>query len=246
MPLGVRRQLLAGSLQRQAVADAGDDVEQRLAGRVVHDDIVGGDERQVEALGQAATLRELAARARAIGHGGADPQAAGAGVSEAGEGTSSPAQRGRGTTRRVVEGAATSWVLVVSRREADDEGGCGGSPLHHASHGSPPPRCGGGCVRLFGVVLVSAPGDPRVDLRLEARAGQGDELQTLMPCEQVGEQQPTGALLGADVARRQQPAEAAVGVAVARVGEDVGRAVAEDEPRADHHAQAPRDLPVVT
>ncbi len=46
------------------------------------------------------------------------------------------------------------------------------------------------------------------------------------------------ALLGAAVAEGEQPAEPALGGAVGRPGDDVGRAVAEDEPAADGVAEA--------
>ena len=50
--------------------------------------------------------------------------------------------------------------------------------------------------------------------------------------EEIVETEDAVALLGAQVAAREQAAEPAPAGAVARIGEDVGRAVGEDEPRA--------------
>ena len=65
-----------------------------------------------------------------------------------------------------------------------------------------------------------------------------DHLQALGMVEQVGQGEVALALVGAEVAERQQPRQPAIGGAVARIGQDVGRAVREDEPGPDGEAEA--------
>ncbi len=77
--LGVERQLAAGALQRDAVADAGDDVEQRRSRGIVHGDVVGGEHRHAEPVGELAAAEQVAARTAAVGHYRANPEPAGAG-----------------------------------------------------------------------------------------------------------------------------------------------------------------------
>ena len=65
-----------------------------------------------------------------------------------------------------------------------------------------------------------------------------DERQPLAPLDQIVEIKRAHAFFRAQVALREQAAQAPPGGAVARIGEDVGRSVAEHEPRAGDDAKA--------
>ena len=76
-------------------------------------------------------------------------------------------------------------------------------------------------------------------------AGRATRRRPSCQVEKILQHQPAAAFFRADVACGQQAAEPAVGGAVLGVGEEVGRAVGEDEAGADEHAQAARGLLVV-
>ncbi len=69
------------------------------------------------------------------------------------------------------------------------------------------------------------------------RAFHHDQLQTPDAIEEVRQGEVAATLLGALVAEREEAGQAAIGFAVLRIGQDVGRAVGEDEPRPDHDAE---------
>ena len=77
----------------------------------------------------------------------------------------------------------------------------------------------------------------RARARGGARLVHRDQPQALGMGDQIVEGQMALALGRAQIAERQQPAEPAVGGAILGIGEDVGRAVGEDQPRARHDAQ---------
>ena len=63
-------------------------------------------------------------------------------------------------------------------------------------------------------------------------AAHHDQFEPKDMREQIVEMQDAFALLGAQIAEREQAGEPAPAGAVARIGENVGRAVGEDQPRA--------------
>ena len=62
--------------------------------------------------------------------------------------------------------------------------------------------------------------------------------------EQIVEKQNAFGLLAAALADCEQARQASPGVAVLRIGENVGRAVGEDEPRADDEFQRRKSMPL--
>ena len=74
--------------------------------------------------------------------------------------------------------------------------------------------------------------------RLEAGLRHDGETQALAEVEHIFEAQQAGALLRAQIAAREQPRQPPPGRAILRIGEHVGRAVAEHQPRAAEEAEA--------
>ena len=70
-------------------------------------------------------------------------------------------------------------------------------------------------------------------LRGRGRFGQDDQQQVLVKGQQVVEPEDAVALERAQVTAREQPREPAPAMAAGRIGKNVGRAVDEDQPRAD-------------
>ena len=191
---GGREEAAAGRLQRHAVADAGQHVPQLAPRGIVHDDVVGGDERQAEALGELAPLGKGGAHRAAVAHARTEPDVAGQGGGE----------------------FVQPFALLGGRARR--------RPKVEITVG-PAAFCG-----LLG---------------LEARSGQHDQLLVPRMFEEVGKGEEAAALGRANVAARQHAAQPTVGGAVAGIGEDVGRAVAEYEAYAAHHAKVLRLIPVV-
>ena len=90
-----------------------------------------------------------------------------------------------------------------------------------------PPRC----------VLRQFSDQRRQPRCVDARRRHDDEIEALRPVEQVGQVEDTIALLGAPLAEREEPRQSSPGGTVRRIGEDIGRAIGEDEPRADRKLQ---------
>ena len=80
MPLGIGLQFPADGIERRAIADGGEHILQRAPRRIMHQHIVGCEQRQVEASRERDALGECLAHVRAIGHACGEPDPAGCGV----------------------------------------------------------------------------------------------------------------------------------------------------------------------
>ena len=159
---------------------------------IVHGDVVGGEQRHAETVGELAAAQQVAAWAAAITHHGADPQPSGAGRGEPCKAiVAFGAWRGKGGPTR----ASDAWLAVIEGSVGFGEGGW---------------------------TLVEVREMPsrqsRLDVGIEGRDGQGDQPQPLAPGEEIVDGQTARALLGADVADREQPAKPPPGGAVLRIG----------------------------
>ena len=177
---GVEREQAAGRLKRRPMADAGDDVEQRAPRGIVHGDVVGGEHRHAEPVGEAAAAQQVASGAATVAHHRADPQPAGASGGEARERILlRGAMRSGGGGAPKVEGAAGASIFGHRRRfDASRRRGLR-LPSPRCSAWFPSPFSAfafdeGGCRRRlpFGKV---PPRQPRLDVGFEGRGGQGDE-----------------------------------------------------------------------
>ena len=72
-----------------------------------------------------------------------------------------------------------------------------------------------------------------------------DELQPFGMFREIVEEERALAFRGAQIAARQQPRQPPVGGAVSRIGENIGRCVSEDEPRAGRDMQLMHDIGIV-
>src|SRR5581483_6469292 len=80
--LGVGLEPVAGLGQGALLADAGDDIGERLAVGAVVEGIGGGDERRARVPGELVELTQARALAAAVGEGGSEMDAAGGGGGE--------------------------------------------------------------------------------------------------------------------------------------------------------------------
>ena len=199
MPLGVGLQAPAERVDRRAGAGRGQHVFQGAPRSNVHEHVVGGEQRQMNAAGEIGARGERVAHSRSVGHRGGKPDAAG---------------------RRFGEPKKKRLLVPRSVRNMRLEG-CGNSAS---------------IVRLDKIGIDFA-GLGNGILGFPGAHWQNRQTQPIGRIEKILPRNSAKSFLRFQIAAGEQAREPRIGGTVLRVGENVRRAVAENETHADGDAQ---------
>ena len=230
--LGMGGEPQPGLVQGHALADAGDDVGELAPRGGMHRHVVGGEERHAGGFGERRPPPEGFARAGAIGDGGAEPDVCARFCQSVEEPRNAP--KPLIPALRTFSPAGRRDLPGTDRFERNDVRRSLVKPL------LPTGEVAEGRKRAWpgkAGHLHHVAGRRRNEGSLVAARLQHDQLQAGRDRRQIAGEQDARPFSRAQIACRQQPGEAAIGRAVLRIGEDVGRAVGEDESHARHEAE---------